>query len=124
MAKYDNGGGDHVFVFFTLDGKTFRPSDWSERLAGAMSCFRPGAVKGNLGAYTTADFSVGVKNDVWAVEVFATNLFDERGVVNTGVQCLETVCGTGVTPTTPTGGAFYDTVIKPRIIGLKISRDF
>ena len=25
----------------TLDGKTFRPSDWAERLAGAMSCFRP-----------------------------------------------------------------------------------
>jgi Protein of unknown function (DUF3579) len=25
----------------TKDGKTFRPSDWSERLAGAMSCFRP-----------------------------------------------------------------------------------
>ena len=29
----------------TLDGQTFRPSDWAERLAGAMSCFRPdGAV--------------------------------------------------------------------------------
>jgi hypothetical protein len=26
----------------TLDGKTFRPSDWAERLAGAMSSFRPG----------------------------------------------------------------------------------
>jgi Protein of unknown function (DUF3579) len=26
----------------TTDGKTFRPSDWSERLAGAMSSFRPG----------------------------------------------------------------------------------
>ena len=25
----------------TLDGKPFRPSDWAERLAGAMSCFRP-----------------------------------------------------------------------------------
>lgn len=25
----------------TKDGKTFRPSDWAERLAGAMSCFRP-----------------------------------------------------------------------------------
>jgi hypothetical protein len=23
------------------DGKPFRPSDWCERLAGAMSCFRP-----------------------------------------------------------------------------------
>jgi hypothetical protein len=26
----------------TLEGRTFRPSDWAERLAGAMSCFRPG----------------------------------------------------------------------------------
>jgi hypothetical protein len=26
----------------TLEGRTFRPSDWPERLAGAMSPFRPG----------------------------------------------------------------------------------
>jgi hypothetical protein len=26
----------------TLQGKTFRPSDWAERLAGVMSPFRPG----------------------------------------------------------------------------------
>ena len=26
----------------TEDGKTFRPSDWAERLAGVMSQFRPG----------------------------------------------------------------------------------
>jgi hypothetical protein len=30
----------------TLQGRQFRPSDWSERLAGAMSCFRPGGAKG------------------------------------------------------------------------------
>lgn len=35
----------------TLEGKTFRPSDWAERLAGAMSCFRPGGGKGGIGAY-------------------------------------------------------------------------
>jgi len=29
----------------TTDGRTFRPSDWAERLAGAMSCFRPGGVR-------------------------------------------------------------------------------
>jgi hypothetical protein len=29
----------------TLDGKTFRPSDWAERLAGVMSPFRPGGVQ-------------------------------------------------------------------------------
>ncbi len=26
----------------TQDGKTFRPSDWADRLAGVMSQFRPG----------------------------------------------------------------------------------
>jgi hypothetical protein len=28
----------------TRDGRTFRPSDWAERLAGVMSSFRPGGV--------------------------------------------------------------------------------
>ncbi|HET7792642.1 MAG TPA: DUF3579 domain-containing protein [Rhizobacter sp.] len=35
----------------TLDGKTFRPSDWAERLAGAMSCFRPEGSAGGRGAF-------------------------------------------------------------------------
>ncbi len=35
----------------TLQGKDFRPSDWAERLAGAMSCFRPGGAQGGIGAY-------------------------------------------------------------------------
>ena len=35
----------------TKDGRTFRPSDWSERLAGAMSCFRPGGGVGGIGAF-------------------------------------------------------------------------
>ena len=25
----------------TLEGRSFRPSDWAERLCGVMSCFRP-----------------------------------------------------------------------------------
>ena len=35
----------------TVEGKTFRPSDWAERLAGAMSCFRPEGVQGGIGAF-------------------------------------------------------------------------
>ncbi|WP_395687065.1 DUF3579 domain-containing protein [Caenimonas koreensis] len=31
-----------VILGRTRDGKTFRPSDWAERLAGVMSSFRPG----------------------------------------------------------------------------------
>jgi hypothetical protein len=37
----------------TKDGRTFRPSDWAERLAGAMSCFRPdGGPGGRLIGYS------------------------------------------------------------------------
>ena len=35
----------------TSDGKPFRPSDWAERLAGAMSCFRPEGSPGGIAAY-------------------------------------------------------------------------
>ena len=34
-----------VILGLTKDGKTFRPSDWAERLAGVMSSFRPGGVQ-------------------------------------------------------------------------------
>ena len=35
----------------TKDGRTFRPSDWAERLASAMSCFRPEGSLGGIGAF-------------------------------------------------------------------------
>jgi hypothetical protein len=35
----------------TTEGGTFRPSDWAERLAGAMSSFRPGGAGLGIGAY-------------------------------------------------------------------------
>ena len=34
-----------------MDGRTFRPSDWAERLAGAMSSFRPGGARAGIGAH-------------------------------------------------------------------------
>ncbi len=35
----------------TKEGRAFRPSDWAERLAGAMSSFRPGGGTGGIGAF-------------------------------------------------------------------------
>ena len=35
----------------TREGKTFRPSDWAERLAGAMSSFRPEGSAGGRAAF-------------------------------------------------------------------------
>ncbi len=81
------------------------------------------AIVGNFDAYTTADISIGVKGESWDAEIFATNLFDSNGVINSAVQCSESICGDpgGVSTT---GGIFYDNVIRPRLIGVKVSKDF
>lgn len=80
-------------------------------------------IVGNFKAYTTADFSIGVKGEGWDAELYATNLFDSRGVINSAVQCGETVCG-DAGGDTANGGVFYDNVIRPRLIGIKVSKDF
>lgn len=42
---------DIFIVGITPDGRPFRPSDWSERLAGAMSAFRPDGAAGGRAAF-------------------------------------------------------------------------
>ena len=81
------------------------------------------AIVGNFGAYTTADFSVGVKNKAWSAELFATNIFDSNGVTGRGLQCNESICGDpgGVTAS---GGKFYSSIVQPRTIGLKVGTKF
>ncbi len=38
--------GERIIQGITSDGRAFRPSDWAERLCGAMSCFRPDGYAG------------------------------------------------------------------------------
>jgi hypothetical protein len=35
----------------TVHGRTFRPSDWAERLCGVMSCYRPGGMAAGRDAF-------------------------------------------------------------------------
>jgi Protein of unknown function (DUF3579) len=43
---------EFIIQGITQDGRVFRPSDWAERLAGAMSSFRPGAAgKAAIGSF-------------------------------------------------------------------------
>lgn len=81
------------------------------------------AIKGFFDPYAMADFSIGMKKDNLRFELYATNLFNSNGVINSGVQCVETVCGDpdGISNT---GGAFYDVITRPRIIGIKAGFDF
>lgn len=59
-ASAHRGDGDNwpvatprdVFIQgLTRDGQLFRPSDWAERLAGAMSSFRPEGSPGGRAAF-------------------------------------------------------------------------
>jgi outer membrane receptor protein involved in Fe transport len=81
------------------------------------------AIKGEFDAYTTVDLSVGADNGRFRVELFATNVFDTNGTIYSGVQCVETTCG-DPDNISSTGGVFYDYVIKPRTVGLKVGMDF
>jgi hypothetical protein len=58
--------GEFLIHGVTLQGKPFRPSDWSERLCGVMSCFRPG------GAARGRDALIGYSPFVRPVNVDGT----------------------------------------------------
>lgn len=110
----------------------FPIGDWDGHIQGALSHVGKrrsdlrtleNDLVGEFKAYTTFDLSLGADTGNYRVELFATNLFDSRGVVNSGVQCVETTCGDAA-GLSSTGGVFYDYVIKPRTIGLKVGMDF
>ena len=42
---------EFIIQGLTQDNKPFRPSDWAERLAGAMACFRPEGSASGIAAY-------------------------------------------------------------------------
>jgi hypothetical protein len=80
----------------TVDGKTFRPSDWAERLAGALAAFRPEGSPGGAAAfigyspYCVPRYLGGVKGVCVSAELrelepmawdFVTNFARDNGLV-------------------------------------------
>ena len=81
-------------------------------------------IKGDEPAYTSVDFSAGIRHHNWAVDAFLQNAFDSRGQVTRFAECTETICGAhGVDPTHP-NGQIYVVPIQPRTFGLRFTEDF
>lgn len=81
-------------------------------------------ILGDLDAYTTVDFSAGVRRDNWSVEFYVNNLFDERAQLARSTQCSESICGaSGVVDDYP-NGQIYTTTNQPRTFGVKFSQEF
>ena len=81
------------------------------------------SIYGNMKAYTTVDLAAGIDKGDWSVDLFAKNLFDVRGQITKGIQCVEAVCG-DPGGATVIGPKTYTTVTRPRTIGLRIGRKF
>lgn len=110
----------------------FPVGSWDAHVQGALSYIgrrrsdlrtAENAIKGFFDPYAVADFSIGVEKDNLRFELYATNLFNSNGVINSGVQCVESVCG-DAGGDTASGGVFYDVITRPRIIGIKAGFDF
>ncbi len=72
----------------------------------------PAATIGQLPAFTTVNLAFGVEFEHLNLELFASNVFDERGQVSRYLQCGQ--CGARP----------YVVVINPRTIGLRVGYDF
>ena len=81
------------------------------------------SIYGNMKAYTSVDLAAGIDKGDWSVDLFAKNLFDVRGQITKGIQCVEAVCG-DQGGDTAIGPKIYTTVTRPRTIGLRIGRKF
>jgi iron complex outermembrane receptor protein len=74
-------------------------------------------VRGPLGiqrAYTSADFTMGIDAERWALELFIKNAFDTRADLYNYAECAPQVCGAEP----------YEVPNQPRTIGLKFSQKF
>jgi len=87
-------------------------------------------LQGDLPAYTSVDFSAGIRKNHWAIDAYLQNAFDSRGEVSRFTECATEVCA--VTPGSPTvfpfpahpTGQVYVVPIQPRTFGLRWTQDF
>jgi len=66
-------------------------------------------------SYTVADFSAGIERDTVTAELFVTNAFDKRAVLDRYAECDVLQCG---------AVAIYNLPNQPRTIGLKFGQKF
>ena len=110
--EFSNGMKANVQGVVTYEGKRRRD----------LRDFENG-IYGNMASYALVDTSAGVSRGRWNVELYVKNLFDARGQLAKGIQCLESTCGDPAGDTAR-GGIIYTNVTRPRTIGLRIGRKF
>jgi len=70
-------------------------------------------IQGKSPGFETVDLSAGATWDSWRITAYARNLFDSRGELARLTSCPASVCS-----------RIYQVPIRPRNVGVKVSRDF
>jgi len=76
---------------------------------------------GSMPAYAVFGASAGIERNRLALEIFAKNLFDERGQENRYLPCTISVCGAAV-PGVPSD--LYVLPVTPLTVGIRLSQKF
>lgn len=71
-------------------------------------------ITGDMPGYGTVDFALGFKKDLWSFDVFLKNAFDNRGQLARYSECATAVCGAQT----------YVVPVQPRLLALRVTRDF
>ena len=107
-AKYDfKAGNFDSFVQGTIFHQSSVRNDLQDSIAAAI---------GDSPAFTTFDFTAGIKRDNWQLSAFIQNAFDERGELGRVVQCND------VASYCTTHPRVYP--IKPQYYGIKFGQNF
>ena len=72
------------------------------------------SLMGKNKAFTTIDLTTGIERDNWSLELYAQNLFDERGELGRYAECTPGTCGAEP----------YILPTQPRTIGVTFSQKF
>ena len=106
--EIDTGTTGHIQ--FAWSHQSSAPSD-IRRFNTRRGQITPGAASifGVIQPYDTVDLAIGGKHGSFTAELFATNLFDDRGETYRTAQCSARICG----------GLVYVAPVLPRQIGIR-----
>jgi iron complex outermembrane recepter protein len=65
-------------------------------------------------AYSLVDLSFGLGKDQWGTELFVKNAFNESAALYSYAECSVDICG----------GITYSVMTRPRLVGIRFSRNF
>ena len=69
---------------------------------------------GNTSGFVSFDFSAGIKNEKWSVDLFIQNAFDRRGILTTNTFCAISLCS----------DSSRSFPIRPQFFGLRLGQRF